>query len=547
MSIDKKNVLLIAMPFAGTTIPTVPLSIFEGYLKERNINIRTRHLYLKATEFYGLNNYNFLIYGPNETYPAQMAFSKYVFPEHWKKNKDKFRKYFNKKISKNRDIQKNFTFESYVQQTDKFCNWLIENVDWKNYDIIGFSIDYGQLLPSLAVAKKIKGLDSEKKIIFHGSRTVDQLGIKVLEAFDYVDFIVSGDAEDALFLLASDYQNYESIPHLIYRAGKEIIWNKSDDVVDLNSLPIPSFDSFYEELGSAFNEVKQYFYLYGRLPVEISRGCWWNKCTFCNLNLLHKKYTEKNIDKIIKEIKFLFNKYEMLSFSLVGNVLPKKNFRNLLEEIKKLKTDFSFMVETRTDHLKSNDYKLLKEAGFSNLLTGIESFSKNYLKKMNKGIRVIDNIAALKFCKENDIDNRYNIVINYPNEKRIDYEETMKNIQIIKQYLDPPNISRLIVGFGSPVYYNLEQFNIDKLDSVDIDRLMFPERFLKKGFNCIYGFKRKEKLVENDWVNLIEDWRKEREDLVIEAMRRKTTIDKLIFYFVDGKKFLKIYDKRNIK
>ena len=40
----------------------------------------------------------------------------------------------------------------------------------------------------------------EKKIIFGGSRTVDALGIKVLETFDYVDFIVSGDGEDALYL-----------------------------------------------------------------------------------------------------------------------------------------------------------------------------------------------------------------------------------------------------------------------------------------------------------------------------------------------------------
>ncbi|MCK5030374.1 MAG: hypothetical protein KAR64_02810, partial [Thermoplasmatales archaeon] len=80
---DKKNVLLISMPFAGTDIPSIQLAVLEGYLKERNINTKTRHLYLKAAEFYGLNNYNFLIYPPNDSYTAQIIFSKYVFPEHW--------------------------------------------------------------------------------------------------------------------------------------------------------------------------------------------------------------------------------------------------------------------------------------------------------------------------------------------------------------------------------------------------------------------------------------------------------------------------------
>lgn len=51
----QKNVLLIAMPFAGVDIPSIQLGILEAYLKERNANIKTRHLYLKAAEFYSIN------------------------------------------------------------------------------------------------------------------------------------------------------------------------------------------------------------------------------------------------------------------------------------------------------------------------------------------------------------------------------------------------------------------------------------------------------------------------------------------------------------
>jgi ribosomal peptide maturation radical SAM protein 1 len=544
---DKKNILLIAMPFAGTIIPSIQLQTLEGYLRERNVDIKTRHLYLKAAEFYGLNNYNFLINSPNDSYTAQMIFSKYVFPEHWKKTKDKFKEYFNGITAGNPDIQKNFTFESYVEQTNEFYHWVLENINWRPYDIIGFTLNYGQFLPSLAIAKKIKESHPEKKIVLGGSRTIDGIGIKVLEAFEYVDFIISGEGEEALYRLALDYQNPGAIPNLIYRDEKEIIWNKSEIFIDLNTLPIPSYDSFFKELASTSEEVKQYFYCYGRLPVEISRGCWWNKCTFCNVKAQYSKYREKNFARIVEEIRFLSEKYKLLTFQIIGNTLPKKDYRTLLKEIKKIGKDFTFYVEARAGQLKNEDYKLLKETGFITIQTGIETFSQNYLRKMNKGVRIIDNIASLKYCKENGIENRYNIIVNYPNEEKKDFEETQRNTRLFMQYLDPPQISYLRVGIGSPIYENPEEFNIEKLEYTNIDKIMFPQEFLEKGLLFSYGFKRKGNHVDNDWEKLVTEWRKIREELTKQWTKRQTAINKLVFYYVDGGSFLKIYDRRNIE
>jgi radical SAM superfamily enzyme YgiQ (UPF0313 family) len=203
----KKTVLLVAMPFAGITIPSIQLPVLEGYCRERGISIETRHLYLKAAELYGLQNYQYLIYPPNDSYTAQMVFSKYVFPEHWRNNEDRFQEFFNHHSVQNSQLPQ-FSFDEYVHRTDVLYQWILDHVDWRSFDLIGFTLNYGQLLPSLAVAKKIKELAPEKKIVFGGSRTVDTLGMNVLRAFEYVDFIVSGDGEDALYLLASDYEKY---------------------------------------------------------------------------------------------------------------------------------------------------------------------------------------------------------------------------------------------------------------------------------------------------------------------------------------------------
>ena len=143
------------MPFAETTIPSIQLALLETYLKEFDINVISKHLYLKSADFYGLPNYNKLIFSQNGSYAAQIIFSKYVFPDHWNDLVDDIQTYFNNKMNSRSEGVDTFLFDKILDQTDLFYNWVIKNIDWKLYDIIGFTINFGQFLPSLAIAKKI--------------------------------------------------------------------------------------------------------------------------------------------------------------------------------------------------------------------------------------------------------------------------------------------------------------------------------------------------------------------------------------------------------
>ena len=545
MSEHKKSLLLVSMPFAETSIPSIQLALLESYLKERDVDVASRHLYLKAADFYGINNYSFLINSPNDSYIAQMVFSKYVFPEHWEKNKEKFRYFYENIICNKNNFLEEFSFEGYIEQTGKFIEWILNNIDWNKYDIIGFTLNYGQFLPSLAVAKRIKEKHPETKIIFGGSTTINELGQKILSTFDYVDFIVSGEGEEALFLLTTDYENYKNISGLIYREKNNAIWNKNSKCIDMNNLPYPYFESYFNEIGNVSDEILQYHQLYGRLPIELSRGCWWNNCTFCNVGAYNKKYREKNPDRFAEELKFLSDKYNILNFQVIGTTLPQKGYKLLCEKIINLNRDFTLVIESRAGSLKSKDYNLLRKAGFTHIQTGIETFSTNYIKKINKGVRVIDNIAALKFCKENHIKNSYNLIINYPNEETIDFNETEKNIQLFQKYLEPPSISKFVVGYQSQIYNNLEEFNIKKLEPKIIDTIMYPKEIIDKNFFFFSSFKRKNEITENPWKNLVSSWKNTYEQQRILSVKRDIAIEELVFYFKDGGNFIKIYDKRH--
>jgi len=544
MHTNNKSILIISMPFAETSIPSIQLALLESYLKNREIDIKTKNLYLNAAEIYGLNNYNYLINSPNDPYAAQMVFSKYLFPDHWNKNFEKFKYFYENIIGYKKEVFENFSFEKYIEKSDYFLKSTLESVDYSSYDIIGFTLNYGQFLPALALSKKIKEIYPSKTIVFGGSSTINELGKKILETFDWIDFIVSGEGEGALFLLSSDFSNYENIPGLIYRKNKDVIWNMNNNYANLDFLPFLDFNSYYQDLNNISDDVQQYHKLYGRLPIELSRGCWWNNCTFCNICAYNKKYREKSVNRFVEELVFLSDKYKILEFQIVGNTLPVNDFEKLCKKIIETDKDLSLYIESRAGILKSSDYALLKKAGFKHIQTGIETLSFNYLKKMNKGTKIIDNIAALKYCKENHIKNSYNFVIGYPNEEKVDFDETQKNVTLLQKYLEPPNISKYIVGYQSPIYNNPEKYNIKQLEPTIIDTIMYPKEVLDKNFCFFYSFKRKKEIKENPWKQLINNWKNIYDQQKILGVRRDTDLEKLVFYFIDGGNFIKIYDKR---
>jgi radical SAM superfamily enzyme YgiQ (UPF0313 family) len=74
--------------------------------------------------------------------------------------------------------------------------------------------------------------------------------------------------------------------------------------MEMNSLPYPDFDDFFDELKNQI-EVKRTEPI---LSVETSRGCWWGEkfqCKFCGLNGSTMKYRSKSAIRAVEEIDFL--------------------------------------------------------------------------------------------------------------------------------------------------------------------------------------------------------------------------------------------------
>ena len=161
---------------------------------------------------------------------------------------------------------KEFTIKEPGDDIAVFCS---------QYDVVAFSCYIWNITPILAVAKKIKELKSDCKILLGGPEVSYEYDEII--SLPFIDFIIVGEGETPFGEFLNSYPNVENVPSLVRKDNLEIIKNTLAPMFDLKnfeqSMPY-QFDNF-EELK---NKV---------LYIETSRGCPY-KCEFCLASLDNK-------------------------------------------------------------------------------------------------------------------------------------------------------------------------------------------------------------------------------------------------------------------
>jgi ribosomal peptide maturation radical SAM protein 1 len=166
----------------------------------------------------------------------------------------------------------------------------------------------------------------------------------------------------------------------------------------MNSVPVPDYDDFFEQLrkSPAAGAVSP------SLLVETAGGCWWGErahCTFCGLNGATMAFRSKTPERVLDEITALRERYGTRAFSVVDDILDMSYFRSVLPKLAKANLGIDFFWEIKAN-LTRDHVCLLRDAGVLMVQPGIESLSDHVLKLMRKGTTAFRNIELLKWCKE---------------------------------------------------------------------------------------------------------------------------------------------------
>lgn len=297
------------------------------------------------------------------------------------------------------------------------------------------------------------------------------MGLALHRSFPFIDFVCSGEADLSFPLLVQRLAGggpVDDIPGVIWRGkdGTQCRTLQPDRLSNLDQLPYPLFDDYFEQVSQVRPEVIDDESGASGLPFETSRGCWWGEkhhCTFCGLNGLSMAYRAKSADRALDEILELSERYGVHEVSAVDNILAMSYFRDLLPRLKERGVGLKLFYEVKAN-LTREQVHLLRDAGVSVIQPGIESLSSHVLSLMQKGTTALQNIQLLKWCREFGVSPIWNMLYGFPGEEPADYEDTARLMDALHHLPHPMGgLVCIRVDRFSPFFMNPERLGLCNL------------------------------------------------------------------------------------
>lgn len=443
----------MAAPWPLYNRPSIQLGALKAYLAQadRDLAVDAYYFYLQIAAAIGYRDYAAV---SERSWLAEPVYAALLYPE----KTDTSRQVFLKELRRTSPA-KTMNFNRLIEKVGAATDRFVAAIQWDQYLLVGVTVSLCQLTATLYLTREIKRRFPGVPIVVGGSSAAGASGRGLVSAFSWIDFAVQGEGEQPLLQLVQAARSgalasISDAPAIFFRGNEETRrFPKFDQLETLHALPPPDYADYFKLL-KGFAVDKRFFPV---VPVETSRGCWWQKklscghrgCAFCNLNTQWAGYRTKKAAHFIAELDTLKHRHQLLNFSFTDNALPAKTARQLFTTLAAAGHDYSFFGEIRA----STDFKTLaamRQAGLDTVQIGIEALSTRLLHKLNKGTTAIENIEIMKHCEELGIENRSNLIIRFPGADDDDVAQTLRAIEFA-QIFRPLKPVRFWLGLGSPV------------------------------------------------------------------------------------------------
>ncbi len=486
------KLLLVSLPWVKPDHLSIQLGGLKAYLHRHDICAITRHYYKDILSYISEDTFYKLFYSNAGEYLSLSL----LFQE----NKQNILSYLSQNIEGNIDI------ELLLKQFNSFINDVVSEMtqilNYHQITLVGFSTSLQQIITSLLVAQKIRKDNSKYCIVFGGAVLLKNIAIELLEFSKQIDLIIYGEGEEPLRLLVNSFDDFDKVPNLVFRRNNNIIFTKQKELIDISVLPIPDYSDYFNH--SLSSESPK---LYPKISIETSRGCFYGKCSFCNLNSQWiSQYRSKDDEQSYKEICYLVSLYKTTRLLFVDSNISNRS--NLFHMLLSDSNDYDGWAEV-SGHLTRNTFKLMRKAGIRNIQIGIESFSKKLLKSFNKGITVMRNMELLKWSSEFDFNLFYNLIVGYPTENKDDVQDTINTMRFAR-YFTPPNLTPFVLSIESPIFKS-SNFQNTNYNSKELSSLLIHEaekNLLPCLLSTIVGYESK---LDTDWTHVskyVDEWNK---------------------------------------
>ncbi|MGV1098447.1 RiPP maturation radical SAM C-methyltransferase [Thiovibrio sp. JS02] len=461
---------LVSLPWALFNRPSAQLGVLKSYLETtaENLAVVTLHPYLGLARALGPGLYHEI---SRQVWLCEGLYAGLLFPD----QRPALAPFLARKLKAIPQGKGESVEGLWGKVEAHFAGWLAAT-DVRAFDLLGFSVCFNQLLSSLYAAREIKKIRPELPIVFGGSSCVAEMGRSLLATFPWLDYVVHGEGEQPLLHLCRVLAGEsETLPAQVFgrqkKAGPAL--PSGWQLADLADLPIPDYAEYFRELRHAFRGEP----FVPELPVEFSRGCWWGKCTFCNLNLQWHGYRSKSAVRMQKEIEVLAERHGCLNFCFTDNVLPLREAVPFFDSLAAAGNDFRFFAEIRINQ-RGGTLAAFRRGGLATVQAGIEALSQKLLERMRKGATVMENLALMKEAVGLGIRLDGNLITEFPLSGEDEVAQTLECLDYVLPFT-PLVTAAFFLGHGCEVAAKPEEYGIRAIVQHRDNRKLFPAPVLR--------------------------------------------------------------------
>lgn len=394
---------------------------------------------------------------------------------------------------------------------------LLKNkIDTIQPKIVALSVPFpGNLYAGFRCGQYIKQNYPHIKVVMGGGFPNTELrSLSDARVFEFLDFITLDDGEAPLEQLITYVQGKQTIENLkrtfILQNGKVVYINTAAcGDYKQSELATPDYsDLRMNEYIDAIEVVNPMHRLWsdGRWnKLTMAHGCYWGKCTFCDISLDYiKNYEPIAASLLCDRMEDLIKQTGKNGFHFVDEAAPPALMRALALEIIKRKLVVSWWTNIRFEKSFTRDLcLLLKASGCIAVSGGLEVASNRLLELIQKGITVEQVAKVNRHFTEAGIMVHAYLMYGFPTQTA---QETIDSMEMVRQLFKTGILQSAFwhlftMTAHSPVGLNPEKYKVKKVteaigtfannDIEHIDPVGDHERFsegLKKSlFNYMHG------------------------------------------------------------
>ncbi len=499
-----KQVALIKMPWGVIDSVSIALGVLKKALENSQIPTDIYYLNIRmAKKIITKVGYDPYFYFTIRPYYGEWFFTKHLFGKY---GTQEMEGQYNDLISR---LDQEYQNKRYLQLTILYQHFLnmkrlekeidatirefidesLTSIPWGDYRVIGFTCQLGEYLATLYMAKKIKEQYPHLKVVLGGACAADIMGIQTIKDFAWIDYLIDGEAEQALpHLIKNILQGkyYQDVPGVSYRRGEEVVlYRDKYPGISLNEVPIPDYSDYYRQM----EECGLHEMFAKELMFEGTRGCNWGErvhCSFCGVNLHLMKYRSKSAERFKMEMIELSQKYHVKKFYTADSIINPEYFKELLPELEKENMGLNIFYQVRAD-LNRDQLATMRKAGVLRVQAGIENLNTELLQIMRKGITAMKNIQFAKLCFEEGIELQWNFLYKVPGEKKIHYQQILNLIPLIAHLPPPSVVLETRLDRFSPFYTEAAKYGIKDIKPSFEYYYLFPRERVNID-NIAYSF-----------------------------------------------------------